>query len=345
MSTLPWSRSRGEALGLALAKIACSRCRCCDLVRDRDGVRCPQCELRYPIVSGIVNTLAYPSPDVIDELRGMMKEANFVGDLKDFMIRHVDKVSAFEERKQSSSNNIFDYYGSTEINFRQAMEHVTLIGNEEVLEIGGNDDYPFLKPFRDRGCACFEANIYFLYDDDATRSDWPVRILGDMHQLPFRDGSFDIVLLSATSHHSPDIRVLTREVARVTRPGGVVININEPIRGMFKHAFAKRRITRGKQDQQHRDELIHEHEYSVFEYMRAFEQAGLRLEASLFSEYYNQRLCAGRTRGVRFSWLAGAVSRAWRSSTVRQLAIGPGLWLAQATIGLQMNVVLRRDVG
>ncbi len=342
MSTAPWPLPRSTPIDLAVAKLTCLQCTRSDFIAETGAVRCKCCGNGYPIVAGIVNALASPSQDVLDELRGMMKEAHFAGDVSAFVIRRVERVSSFEDRKRSTADDVFDYYGSTELNFLQALEHVHITGREDVLEIGGSDDYPFLKPFRDRGCNCFETNIYFLYDDEAARSGWPVRVLGDMNALPFRDSTFDIVIISAASHHSSDLRGLASELARVTRRGGTVININEPIRGMIKHAFTRARVARGDQDQQHRDELVHEHEYSIFEYMRAFRRAGLKLQTSLFSDYYSRRLNSGRTGGVRFSWLAAGMSRAWRNRQLRQLAIGPGLWLGQATIGLQMNVVLRR---
>jgi SAM-dependent methyltransferase len=293
------------------------------------------------VESGIVDALDEPSKEVLDELRGMMREAGYQDDWRSFAISKVPAVSSMETRKQMTENDVFDYYGSTEMNLVQALEHVRITGTERVLEIGGHDDYAFLKPFQARGCTCYSANIYVRYDDEATRSMWPARFLADMHRLPFRDGAFDITLLSATSHHG-DLSSLATELARITRPGGVVININEPISGLLKHAFSRHKVEHGRQDTL-RDELVHEHEYSIFEYVTAFRRAGFRLEKSLFSDYYRRRLEARRTTGVRFARLAGAVSKAWTRPSFRKLATGPGLWLGQAVIGLQMNAIFRRQ--
>ena len=46
---------------------------------------------------------------------------------------------------------------------------------------------------------------------------------GDIHNLPFRDGSFAAVLTSNALHHFPDPRQAMREIARVLRPGGVFV--------------------------------------------------------------------------------------------------------------------------
>src|SRR5262245_51874666 len=45
-------------------------------------------------------------------------------------------------------------------------------------------------------------------------------VAGDIEQLPFRDASFDGVLLSGVVHHFPDPTRCATEVFRVLRPGG-----------------------------------------------------------------------------------------------------------------------------
>lgn len=46
--------------------------------------------------------------------------------------------------------------------------------------------------------------------------------LGDAHQLQFRDGEFDIVLLHTLISHADDPQQVLREARRVVRPGGAV---------------------------------------------------------------------------------------------------------------------------
>lgn len=46
---------------------------------------------------------------------------------------------------------------------------------------------------------------------------------GTAESIPARSRSFDLVLLSRVIHHLPDRRACAREVARVLRPGGVVV--------------------------------------------------------------------------------------------------------------------------
>ena len=326
----------------ALDVLRCTGCGATDFAVGDDALRCTGCGVRYTIADRIIDGLPNPSADTVDELRGMMRETHLDGDLGHFMRHKVGRVSTIEERTKVSENDRSYYYGSTEMNFRQMLGHLPLTGRERVLEVGAEEEFPFLQPFRDAGCSCFATNIFFHYDDQQTRADWPVRVLGDMHDLPYRDGAFDIVFLSATSHHSTNLDRVVGELARVTRPGGYVFNINEPIRGVFKHAFSGKRIEKGHQDASHRHELVHEHEYSIFEYLRAFRRNQLELRASLFADYYASRIASAHVDGVRFARVAKVVSHAWRRPLVRRILLGPGLWIGQATIGLQMNVLLSK---
>lgn len=47
--------------------------------------------------------------------------------------------------------------------------------------------------------------------------------LGDAHQLPFADGSFDLVTCRRTAHHFRDIAVALREMRRVLKTGGRLV--------------------------------------------------------------------------------------------------------------------------
>jgi SAM-dependent methyltransferase len=45
-------------------------------------------------------------------------------------------------------------------------------------------------------------------------------VAGDVEELPFRDGAFDVVTCRIAAHHFADVAAAVREVRRVLRPGG-----------------------------------------------------------------------------------------------------------------------------
>jgi SAM-dependent methyltransferase len=52
--------------------------------------------------------------------------------------------------------------------------------------------------------------------------------VADAEDLPFEDGSFDLVFGHAVLHHLPDLDRAWREIHRVLRPGGVAVFAGEP---------------------------------------------------------------------------------------------------------------------
>lgn len=53
-------------------------------------------------------------------------------------------------------------------------------------------------------------------------------VLADAHDLPFRSGIADIVMLNATLHHCDDMAAVLKETARLVKPGGLLITDHDP---------------------------------------------------------------------------------------------------------------------
>jgi SAM-dependent methyltransferase/uncharacterized protein YbaR (Trm112 family) len=98
------------------------------------------------------------------------------------------------------------------------------------------------------------------------------RVQADAEHLPFADESFDLTYCVATLHHALDLPRMVRELARVTRPGGVVAALNEGTRPVW----------RGQDNPVQQEEKaygINEHVHRLRGYERAFGRAGLGLVA------------------------------------------------------------------
>jgi SAM-dependent methyltransferase len=96
------------------------------------------------------------------------------------------------------------------------------------------------------------------------------RIQADGEHLPFEDEAFDVTYCVATLHHALDLGRMVREMARVTRPGGLVAALNEGTRAPGRSAL--------EPSQQAERELgINEHVHTVWAYFWSFTRAGLRI--------------------------------------------------------------------
>jgi SAM-dependent methyltransferase len=102
------------------------------------------------------------------------------------------------------------------------------------------------------------------------------RVQADGEHLPFADESFDVTYCVATLHHALDLGKMVREMARVTRRGGLVAGLNEGTRGVGRSA--------DNPEQSGEKELgINEHVHTVWAYLATFTRAGVtvrRMERS-----------------------------------------------------------------
>lgn len=153
-----------------------------------------------------------------------------------------------------------------------------------VLDVGAGRGWG-AKHFALRGCQAVAVEIN---DDDQIglgRSRAMMKqadviydlLIADSENLPFAAGCFDIVFSSAALHHTSHLDQLVAQIARVLRPGGTLIAINEPCLA-DKHDEAE--LQRSIADE--RSYGINENHPHLDDYREALRQAGLR-EQLLFA--------------------------------------------------------------
>ena len=102
------------------------------------------------------------------------------------------------------------------------------------LEIGAGTGYFSLNllqagVIREAVCTDISPGMLRALADNAARLGLKVETRAcDAEELPFEDGSFDVVLGHAVLHHLPDLRCAFAEFRRVLRPGGAVLFAGEP---------------------------------------------------------------------------------------------------------------------
>jgi SAM-dependent methyltransferase len=106
---------------------------------------------------------------------------------------------------------------------RQVEEHCSLAG-QTVLDVGGGPGY-LTAAVRARGGNCYllEPDLAELRPPDGAPAGLAAAaVLADGYWLPVCDGGADVCLSSNVLEHVPDARGLIDEMARVTRPGGLI---------------------------------------------------------------------------------------------------------------------------
>jgi SAM-dependent methyltransferase len=162
------------------------------------------------------------------------------------------------------------------------------VGDERrlrVLEVGAGKAWA--APYwRERDCAFVATDI--LADEKIGLGRGAFygefgRVQADGENLPFADGTFDVTYCVATLHHALDLRKMVGEMARVTRPGGVVAGLNEGSRGLFRSA--------DNPDQAAEKALqINEHVHTPWAYAAAFVRAGVGIRRIERSDGWPPRL-------------------------------------------------------
>jgi SAM-dependent methyltransferase len=166
------------------------------------------------------------------------------------------------------------------------------------------------------GEAQFDAGIYFD------------RVAGTMENLPFRDGAFDAAFASASVHHASNLKLAFSEIARVLRPGGTAVLVNEPVAGLLKSASAIEQFEEG----------MNEHLYRVWDYVTAARSASLRPSIRFPDSLAGQ--LTGRIPAVP--------GRHWRMARVMWDRLPPvlrrlSLWPAHALIGVALVLVIQKE--
>jgi ubiquinone/menaquinone biosynthesis C-methylase UbiE len=107
---------------------------------------------------------------------------------------------------------------------------------ERTLEIGAGTGYFTLNMLRAgmigrATCSDISPGMLATLQANARRLDLEVSTkAADAEQLPFADGSFDLVFGHAVLHHIPDLQRAFAEFARVLEPGGRIVFAGEPSR-------------------------------------------------------------------------------------------------------------------
>ena len=137
-----------------------------------------------------------------------------------------------------------------------------------------------------------------------------------MERLPFRPGTFDLVLSLASIHHSPSLDPVMAECARVLRPSGRLALTSEPCIAFYKQKRVENLETAAG---------INEHTYNLLDYRQAFQRAGLQaryfLPGALITVLEGEGTALS---GGANSRLLGLARRAWGYALLRRALSSQG---------------------
>jgi SAM-dependent methyltransferase/uncharacterized protein YbaR (Trm112 family) len=253
-----------------LDRLRCPFCRA-DLTAEEDTLVCSGCGRSFGVENGIPLMLHRDLPGAekkLGEAAGWLEKAKAEGwyepdDEVDSHLPYLTRDLGWEDST----------WIANEYSFQALLDG--FVGDERglsVLELGAAKGWA--APYwRERGCEYVATDI--LVDEKIGLGRGAFfgafgRVQADGEHLPFADASFDLTYCVATLHHALDLRAMVREMARVTRTGGVVAGLNEGTRGVLR--------TGDNPEQEAEKALgINEHVHTVWAYLAAFTRARLRV--------------------------------------------------------------------
>jgi SAM-dependent methyltransferase len=247
------------------------RCPACRGPLDRELV-CGSCGRRYSEGEGVVSLLDPGAPGLdakLREIAGWPELAREQGwyEADD----RIDAALPFLNRDLGWADRA---WGATEHGFQLLLDGYVRAG-DRVLEVGAAKSWASLH-LLPRGCEYVACDLVVDPLIGLGRGAFfeqrvgpYLRLQADGERLPFADAAFDVAFCVATLHHALDLGAMVRELARVTRRGGVVAALNEGTRAFYRSGR--------NPEQEHEKELgINEHVHTVWAYAWAFVRAGLR---------------------------------------------------------------------
>jgi SAM-dependent methyltransferase/uncharacterized protein YbaR (Trm112 family) len=256
--------------------LRCPFCRS-RLEAEGDGLRCTGCGRSYGLEGEIPLMLHVELPgakEKLGEVEGWVAKAQAEGwyepdDKIDSHLPYLNRDLGWEDANWGANAHSFQVLLDRYVGDRRGLR---------VLEVGAAKAWA--APYwLERGCEYVATDILTdpniglgrgrFYGDFA-------RVQADGEHLPFADDVFDITYCCATLHHALDLPAMLREMARVTRHGGLVAGLNEGTKGVGRSSE--------NPDQAAEKELgINEHVHTIWAYVAAFTRAGLvirRMERS-----------------------------------------------------------------
>jgi ubiquinone/menaquinone biosynthesis C-methylase UbiE/uncharacterized protein YbaR (Trm112 family) len=259
-----------------LALLRCPSCHCGELQltdETNDGreirqgrLTCQVCQAERSVSDGVADLMLDPPAEVVAEAEGLKRFAEEM--LRDGWDRDRVLRLPYEEHGY--------WFGQAKA-MERLFKRVPFTPGQSILDIGANTCWASAT-FARAGLRTVALDISMTEMQGLRTADWWFerqgtyfeRVLAQMSDLPFADGSFDWVFCCEALHHNDRLRMTEtlREIRRVLRPGGSLLIVNEPLRWPSDL----------KRD--HASEVAqfegNEHVYFFLEYLRSAWRAGFR---------------------------------------------------------------------
>jgi len=204
-------------------------------------VWCQACGTTYKRRGDIVDFLYQPHPTILRERDAVHRIDVEAGAPVDWMRSALERLNGDRLTPE-------DLASSAHIRaIAESRGHVLALLEQDrpaagsvVLELGADVGWAssILLAFGCRVIATDITDHLFLAPDH--ESPDLCRLFADMNRLPLADSTVDVVFAASCVHHSWDLGITFREIARVLKPGGTVYLCGEPLPSFIRYVTGTR---------------------------------------------------------------------------------------------------------
>jgi|GEM_PF-1749338 len=300
-------------------------------------ITCSQCNTSYPVHNGVPDLIPEPSQTVISE-RAAYTESRLE------TWNRIEGLSPDQQTEELLHIATMEHTGeqfrdTSRINLNGILELIHPKRGHRMLELGAGSGW-LTCSWAARGYQCIATDISMdlklelspiLMEREGVYFD---RIVADMTRLPFTS-AFDVVFVSASLHHACSLSASVSEAARVLRPGGMLVIINEPMHGFIRRS-GKKFIDQAAED----NPGINEQSFNYIQWRNAFRTAGLK-PRYYFPPYYREIL-SHAIAAENPSSFTRIASLLWRSPLRHLVETSPGMLITQLLLGMNVCLVARK---
>ncbi len=230
-----------------LELLACPRCGAEGLsLSGAFEISCPSCGARYPIVNGVPRLLPAGLAKSLrrkerytERLMEKMRMGEDPQDAADpdtdrFMWEHHlynwGKWVVYGDAEAAAIFLAYADKGARDLR-RFIDKRCGGVSGKRLLYVGSGNDTLVALPLQQAGAFLVNMDVVGESVEDLLKSGARNCVCGDVRNLPFRSGSFDVVFSKGSLHHSQPIDRPLQEMVRVAVSGGHIIAV-EPNRDM-----------------------------------------------------------------------------------------------------------------
>jgi SAM-dependent methyltransferase len=193
-------------------------------------VRCRACGTSYPRQGDVVDFLHRPHPTIVREREAVHRIDREAGAPVDWMHAVLARLNRDELTTEDlASSAHIRAIAESRVQVLALLAEEKLRPGSVVLELGADVGWAS-SILLGAGCRVIATDItdHLSLAPDGSSPNL-CRLFADMNRVPLADSSVDIVFAASCVHHSWDLSLTFREIARVLKSGGTAYLCGEPL--------------------------------------------------------------------------------------------------------------------